>query len=95
MASNQSYFLVLFYLISQIALWTIGIQATESDNDQIQKDLFNLRKFNVSSAINGILNHNWLENRECLIELNAIKNGLDNDEQWAMKGRLNQNSSLI
>lgn len=80
MANNRRNFLVLIlFLIGEIV---IGIQAI----DLPKTGIFSMRHFNVPNSVSRILSHNWTDNQDCLIELNAIKNGLENDEQWAIQG---------
>ena len=92
MATNRFDFLVLLFLISKL---TIGIQANELDNNPIKNNTFYLRNLNLSSSISGIFSYNWTENRECLIELNAIKNGIKNDELWAINGNISFSLSIV
>lgn len=51
------------------------------------KDILYLRNFNWNT-INEVLSKNWTENHECLIELNAINDGLEKNEEWAVRGKL-------
>lgn len=54
--------------------------------DQIKDDLHSMREFNISNLISEIsLQKNWMENRECLTELTAIKHGFDVFDEWAVK----------
>lgn len=56
------------------------------DIKQIGHEIFSKNDFNVSNVIfETISQHNWTENRECLMELNTIKNGIDNFEEWAFE----------
>ena len=85
MANNKNHSISLF-LVGPIFLSIIcGIQANDSYNDLKVRNLFPSNKFDISSAINGILSQNWTQNQECLIELNAIKKGINNHEEWAIK----------
>lgn len=69
MAHNQSFkFSVVFYLFSQMVLLPNNIDG---------------HIFNIPNAIDTILSHsNWTENHECVIELNAIKDGIESNEEW-------------
>ena len=79
---NKNRFLVFLFLIGQIVQSVIGTR-----NKQIRTDLFSMRNFDISNAIDEILSRNWTQNHECLIELNAIKNGIKNHEEWAIRGK--------
>lgn len=85
----SQYFFILLFSIGQIISSVIGIQTKDVDNDiQIQADLFYLRNVDTSNIVDRILSRNWTENHDCLLELNAIKNGLKNHEEWAIEGIL-------
>ena len=88
MNNSRSFFSLFLFLISQIYSHSISVGATNSEIEKILGDLIHLRNFNASETINGILSHNWMENHECLIELNAINKGLENQEIWAIKSEL-------
>lgn len=90
MAKNNQNILSMLtlFLIGQLILLTICVQAIEPDYTKLEKQLFYLRNFNTSSIIDKILFHNWTENHECLTELNAIRKGLQNHEEWAIRGKL-------
>lgn len=75
---------MLLLLFGQMIL---SMKAEESENGQLSKDFLSLRNFHRSKAIDEVLFYNWTENHECLIELNAIKNGLDNYEEWAARSK--------
>lgn len=56
--------------------------------EQIKHDLHSMRDFNISNVISEVLSHkNWIENRECLMELTAIKHGFDDFEEWAVRSK--------
>lgn len=78
MITNQSYKLsVIFFLFGQIFFLPNGIKAIKTDIGHI---------LNIPNAINAILSHqNWTENNECSIELNSIKMGIENREEWVKK----------
>lgn len=61
------------------------------DFEQIKNDLFS----NVPNLISENGSPNWTESHNCLSELNAIKNGLNNLEEWAVKSRSNLNFIII
>lgn len=79
MINNQSCeFSVIFFLLVQLFVLPNGIEAIKTDIGHILKIPFN--------AIDAILSHkNWTENHECSIELNSIKNGIENHEEWVTK----------
>lgn len=73
-------------LFAQIVLLSFGVRVIEADNAQIKRDLIYGLYANTSNILKEILSHDWRENHQCLNELNAIKNGLDNHELWAFRG---------
>lgn len=78
MANHRGNFSALIlFLIGELVICTQAIQ--------LNGDVFSMRHFNVPNSISRILSYNWTDNQDCLIELNAIKNGLENDEQWAIR----------
>ena len=90
MTNNHRNRLISLFLVSQILLVVIGgIQANDSYKKLKLRNLFFMRNFNVSNAINEILSSNWTENHKCLVELNAIKSGVNNYDEWAIKCRWN------
>lgn len=90
MAKLKIDFPLLLLLFSQmIALLVNVTEAINMGYDQIGPDAFYLRNVNATNTINEILSQNWTENRECLLELNAIKNGIDKHEEWAIRGKSN------
>lgn len=53
---------------------------------RINYEIFTKIDFNISNfIIEKISQHNWTENRECLLELSAIQNGINNFENWAFE----------
>lgn len=96
MRKNFDHFFILLFLVGEVVSSVIGVQATKVDNDkQIQTDLFYMRHFDTSSIVHRILSQEWTENHGCLLELDAIKNGLQNHEEWAIKGTLDFQKSSI
>lgn len=55
------------------------------DFEQIKSDLFS----ESSLLLTGANSLNSIEFQNCLIELNAIQNGLNNFEKWAIKCKSN------
>lgn len=86
MAKQQIDFLILLFLFSQILVQSMKIVEAVYLENRINPDTFYLRNFSATTAINEVLSQNWAENRECLIELNTIKNGIDRHEEWAIRG---------
>lgn len=82
MAKILSYFLILFQL-----LWSVNSDYTKfpSEYDPIRMDIISKRNFNVTNIVNEILLGDWTNNIHCLVELNAIKFGLKNFDEWAVK----------
>lgn len=61
--------------------------------DQIKYDLQSMRDFNISNLISEMSQQkNWRENRECLMELTAVKHGFDVFDEWAVKRKEYSNS---
>ena len=96
---SESRILSLFY---SIVLFVTCIQSSSSsssistDRDiytniaQIHDEFWPDNYFNFPiSIIESIqsMSHNWTENSDCLIELNAIRNGIQNSEEWAIKSK--------
>lgn len=79
---------VSLVLIGQIILSSTSVQAIQWNHTKLENDLFYLRNFNTSNIIDRVLSHNWTKNHECSTELNAIKKGLQNHEEWAIRGEL-------
>lgn len=86
-ANNQSNFSLFAFLVGQLIFSSISVKAIESDDNQALREIIYLRSFDPANIINGILSHNWIKNHDCLIELNAIKTGLENHEEWAIRGK--------
>lgn len=53
------------------------------DFDEFKKNLFSIRNFDFLSVVNDTVY--WSQNRECVNEFNAIKNGFKNSEDWAFQ----------
>lgn len=87
MAIRQARIFFLLLFVGEIVSSAIGIESAKFNTEKsIRTDLFYMRNFNISNAIDGILSQKWTENHECLAELNAIKTGLKNHEEWAIRG---------
>ena len=80
MAKYHIGFLVLIFVIGQI-------NPILMNSAQTNKFSLSLRNFNAWNAVSGVISRNLTENNECLIELRAIKNGLEKHQEWAMRGR--------
>ena len=71
-----------------IILLLISISVECHNFDKFKKNLISVKNLDIFYGINEILFGNWTQDRQCLTELNAIKNGLKNSEEWAFKGKL-------
>ena len=82
MVKIPSYILLLIQLI-----WSVNSDHTKfpSEYDPVRIDIISKRDFNISKIVNGILFDDWMDNIHCLVELNAIKFGLSNFDEWAIK----------
>lgn len=77
--------------VLQLSLIAIAVQCTEherfnSDFKLFKKRLFTIREQNITKMIAETVFSNWTDKHECSIELDAIKGGLMNAEEWAFKG---------
>lgn len=63
---------VILYLLGQIFIFPNYIESIKMD---------------IPNAIDAIVSYRniWSENQECSIELNSIKTGIDNNEEWVTK----------
>lgn len=64
-------------------------ESFKSDFEQFKKGLLSMRDFDISKTISQTVFSNWTDNRECSMELDAIKRAMMNSEEWAFKGALN------
>lgn len=55
--------------------------------DQIKNDLFFNNHFNILNKSSEYSYQNGVELLQCIEELNSIKNGLINSEQWATRSK--------
>lgn len=55
--------------------------------DEFKKNLFSIRNFDILNGIDWIVHGNWTQDQQCSTELNAIKNGLSNSEEWAFRSK--------
>lgn len=53
--------------------------------EQIKFDLFSANDFERTDEFSVFKSKNWTDHRQCLMELNAIKNGMNNFEPWAIQ----------
>lgn len=88
MAAFRNYFVKLFCFlmlyINCVRCYDPKFKSHLLDIKRVSYEIFSKNNFNISSVIiETISQHNWTENRECLVELTAIKNGIDNFEEWA------------
>lgn len=84
--------LIVFGMI-QFVLSAISIEAVTKEDKTFQ-NLMSALKLNQSYIIDSILTYNWTKNHECLNELNAIKNGVSNQEKWATKRQFDLQKSV-
>lgn len=89
MAISRSQFSKCFiFLVFSIHFCHVELKASDAASqftlnfEQIKNDLFSLNQFNVLDLM--MLKK---EDSQCFKELNAIKNGLQNTEIWAMKSK--------
>lgn len=87
MASDRRTFSRIILLTGQIILLLNAIYAYESHNDQIRTRNLFIENFNTTEIIKRISSHHWIVNQECVNELNAIINGRNNRQLWAVKGK--------
>lgn len=62
---------------------------TNSQKNQLSKELFRVRNVNISDLVQSILIHKWTQNHECLVELNAINRDQKKSEDWAINRKFN------
>lgn len=54
--------------------------------EQIKFDIFSTNDFTKNNKLGEFNSKNWTaEHHKCLLELNAIKNGMKNFEPWAVQ----------
>lgn len=84
--NNSNWIILLPLLICVQCSFATKFQPNFVEFDQIKHDLYSMRDFNISNLISEMWSHaNWRENRECLMELTAIKHGFDVFDEWAVK----------
>lgn len=83
---------ILRYLSIVFSLSVISVRCKNlkfsHEYDPIKFDVVSTKNFSISNIIDGILFGDWMENIPCMVELNAIKNGLAHREEWAYKSIL-------
>lgn len=62
-----------------------GISVDCHNFNEFKRNLFSIRTFDITSIINETVF--WTQNRWCLGEINAIKIGLTNYEEWAFRSK--------
>lgn len=88
MAKIRNLLSVILLVISVQCSFATKFQPNFINFQQIKDDLYAMRDFNISNVISEISSHkNWMKNRECLMELTAIKHGLDEFEEWAVTSK--------
>lgn len=88
MTKIQSSILELFYLLLFVKC-IFGYDTKFKSHffyiQQIWNEFYGIKNdFNLPNAIQSA-SHNWTENRDCFVELNAIENGIRNFDEWAIK----------
>lgn len=63
--------------------------------EQIRKNFFINSDFTMTNIILEIMVHDWSENHECLNELNEIKNGIFNIDEWAVARKFIEFGSIF
>lgn len=89
MALGQSYFPIIIILNVILIATSVRCENAKrfvSDFERFKLSLFSIRNLDISKTISETLFSNWTDNHDCSIELNAIKSGLINSEEWAYKG---------
>lgn len=56
-----------------------------SEYDPVRIDAISKINFNISNIVHEVLHADWTDNFHCLVELNAIKYGLRNFDEWAIR----------
>lgn len=56
--------------------------------EHLKRSFYAKSDLNITNVIGGFMSQNWTENRKCLTELNAIKNGITNFDEWAITRKL-------
>lgn len=89
MAKIKQYFFIILSTIFVV----ISVECNKFV--EFKKNLFSIRNFDVLNGIHETLFGNWTQDQQCLTELNAIKNGLKNSEEWAFKSKSMLSLSLF
>lgn len=80
---------IIFLILIQL-IWSVNSNnytKFPSEYDPIRIDIISKKNFNISNIVDEVLFGDWTDNIHCLVELNAIKFGLTNFEEWAVKSR--------
>lgn len=89
MTKIQSFILKLLYLLLCVKCifgYDTIFKSNLLDVEQIRNEMFLIKNyFNLSTAIIESMSNDWMENRDCFIELKAIENGIRNFDEWAIK----------
>lgn len=97
MMRNQKNFSIflLQILLTAITVQCKNAETFDSEFEQFKQTIFAMKDLDVSKVIRGIVFSNWTDNRECLVELNAIKRARRHNEEWAYKSKLDFSFHLI
>lgn len=52
--------------------------------EHLKKHFYAKSDLNITNVIGEFMSQNWTENHKCLTELIAIKNGINNFDEWAI-----------
>lgn len=88
-----NHFLLMLFLIG-VGCHDFQWEPNYFDFKQIKKDIFTQNDVSISSLISESMSLNWTENQDCLNELIAIKNGLANFDEWAVKSKINMHNLI-
>lgn len=87
MTKFQGSILKFLYFCS-LAKCVISYNANFFDIQQIRNEILLLKNdFDLSKALIQSMPYDWIENRDCFVELNAIENGVRNFDEWAIKSK--------
>lgn len=56
--------------------------------EHLKRNFYAKSDLNITHVIGEFVSQNWTENHKCLNELNAIKNGIINFDEWAITRKL-------
>lgn len=77
-------FIILVFCYKFVAAKSEHVKISDFSFEKIKVDLFS-DNHNVSELLSETTSPNYTGYRTCFNELNSIKNGLDNVEEWAVR----------